>query len=149
MTQSKFDAASFLNTEVNAQFATEFTPCPEGEFPGQILEVTPRTVNTKNGEKIIVGVKWMILDQAVAEKMGNDQPTIRQDIWIDMEDNGTLSTGTNKNIGLGRLRKALKQDAADRPWSFAMLNGGSARIKVKHSLDGDKIRSEVSDVTGI
>lgn len=146
---SNFDPASFLNTEVNAAFATEFTPVPEGEYPAQILDVSARTVNTKNGERIIASVRWMICDQSVAELLGSDKPTVKQDIWVDMEENGTLSTGINKNIGLGRLRKALNQDDPNRPWSFAMLNGGSARVKVKHSLDGDKIRAEISDVVAV
>ncbi len=144
---STFDPASFLNTEVDAQFATEFTPVPEGEFDAQILDVAPRTVNTRNGERVIVGIKWGILDPSVADAMGIDQPSIRQDIWIDLEDNGALSVGTNKNIGLGKLRKAVKQDAPGRPWSFAMLNGAMARIKVKHGLDDKQvIRAEISEV---
>ncbi len=145
---STFDPASFLNTEVEASFETEFTPVPEGDFPAQILDVLPRTVNTKNGERVIVGIKWGITDQSVAEATGIEEPSVRQDLWIDMDDNGALATGVNQNIALGNLREVLDQNKEGQAWSFAMLTGGNATVKVKHRMtDNQRIMAEISEVS--
>lgn len=146
MSESNFDPASFLNMEVQVEFDKEFTPIPEGEYPAQISDVKPRTVNTKNGERIIVGIMWMITDQSVAEATGIDTPRVKQDIWIDMED-GVLCSGINQNIDLGKLRDTLDQNDPNVAWSFAQLTGGNATIKVKHRLtDNGRIMSEVSEI---
>ena len=145
---SNFDPASFLNTEVEAKFETAFTPVPEGDFPAQIVDVLPRTVNTKNGERIIVGIKWAITDQSVAEATGIDEPSVRQDLWIDMDDNGALATGVNQNIALGHLRDVLQQNNEGEAWSFAMLTGGVGTVRVKHRMtDNQRIMAEISEVT--
>lgn len=143
-----FDPASFLNTEINANFETSFTPIPEGEFQAQVLDVTPKVVPTKNGDRVIASLKWGILDQGVADLMKIDSPSVKQDLWIDMEDNGALSTGTNKNIQLGHIREVFKQNDPSRPWSFAMLAGGVGTVRIKHTLDDKQnIRAEVAAVT--
>lgn len=145
---SEFDPAAFLNMEVDAKFETEFTPIPEGEFPAQISDVVPRTVKTKNGERVIVGIKWLILDQSVAEQTGIESPTVKQDLWIDMDDNGALATGINQNIGLGALRDILGQNEEGKAWSFANLTGGEAIVKVVHRMtDNQRIMAEINQVT--
>jgi len=146
MSDSNFDPAAFLNMEVDAALETEFTPIPEGEYPAQIADIKPRTVNTKNGERVIVGVSWLITDPSVAEATGIDAPRVKQDIWIDQEDNGALSVGVNQNIQLGHLRDILGQNNPGEVWSFAQLTGGCATIKVKHRLtEQGRIMSEVAD----
>lgn len=148
MSNSNFDPANFLSMEVDSAFSTVFTAVPEGDYPAQIIEVIPREVATKNGDRIIVGVKWMVTDPSVAEAIGIDEPTVKQDLWIDQDDNGALSTGVNKNIALGNLRDVLNQNEPGKPWSFAHLIGGSATISVRHSItDNQRVMANVTNVS--
>lgn len=63
------------------------------------------------------------------------EPSVRQTLWLDTTESGGLDFGKGKNVGLGRLREALGQNAPGKPWAPGMLVGGVAKVKVSHSID--------------
>lgn len=129
---SIFDADSFMQTNFTEENETKIVPCPAGEYAAKIERVDPKV--TDSG-KAMLNVTWEILDPNVLAATGRSKVTVRQTIWLDI-DNGALQFGPGKNIGLGRLREACGQNVKGQPWQPAMLVGASA--KVKTVLDPDK-----------
>lgn len=146
-----FDPTSFLNnTAVEGAMETKFVTCPAGEWQAQISDVKARSVKNKDGEETpIVDVIWMASDHAITEATGQEQVQVRQSIFIDITPQGGLSTGPGKNIQLGRLREALKQNDPAVSWNFNMLKGAVAKIKVEHSPNAKDPASPYANVTAI
>lgn len=140
---SNFNADQFMQTEVEGQLDTEFTPIPEAEYPGFIKEVKPDT--TAKGSNLIE-VIWVVNDDAVRELIGLEEPTAKQTIWLDINEQGALEFGKNKNVSLGKLRDALGQNDG-KPWSPLMLLGQPAIVNIKHRLgDQGGVFAEVKGV---
>lgn len=140
---SDFNAEQFMQTEVEGQLETEFTPIPEAEYRAVIKEVKPDS--TPKGSPFLELI-WIIDDAGVRELMGQDEPTCRQTVWLDISDNGALEFGKNKNVGLGKLRDALGQNDG-KPWSPLMLMGQPATVNVKHRLGSEG--GTFSEVKGV
>ena len=146
---SQFDADAFLNQEVDANFESDFTPIPEGEFEAQIFKIAVATFKDKETqeEKPFLKLSWRINDPEVIESTGMDNPTVMQTVFLDFE-NGTLLEGTNKNIMLGKLREIGDLEA--NPFRMTDLEGISAMVKVKHRImDDGRPAAEVKAVTEI
>lgn len=144
---SKFDADAFLNQEVDANFESEYTPVPEGEFEAQIktVGVASFTDKTTGEEKPFLKLQWTITDPAVEEETGMSSPVVHQTVFLDFE-NGVLLEGTNKNVVLGKLREIGGLEA--NPFRMTDLTGVSAIVKVKHRiLDDGRPAAEVKGVT--
>lgn len=140
---SEFNAEQFMQTEVEGQLETEFTPIPEAEYRAVIKEVKPDT--TPKGSPFLELI-WIIDDQEVRDLIGMDEPTCRQTVWLDVNDNGSLAFGKNKNVGLGKLRDALGQNTG-APWSPTQLLGQPATVNIKHRLGSEGgVFSEVKGV---
>lgn len=129
---SSFDKDTFLNTEVTGKMETVYTPVPEGEWPGYVKDLDMREVN----DQPVLDLIWAIIDDRVKEQLGIDEPTVRQSIFIDVEPNGTLSFGPNKNVQLGRVRDVAGLNAPEQPFTFRMLQGiGPFKLKIGHRPD--------------
>jgi hypothetical protein len=142
-----FDPELFMNTNFAEANATKVIPCPAGEYNGIIEDVKTRVLDSG---QVLMDVVWNIDDVKAKEKSGRDKLTVRQSVWLDFE-NGNLAFGEGKNVGLGRLRAALNQNAAGKPWSPAMLKGQVAKVKVTHRPDkttGD-LYDQVSAVSAL
>jgi hypothetical protein len=126
-----FNADAFMQTEVEGEFETEFTPIPEDEYRALIKDVTAGT--TPNKGTPYLEVTWIVDDDGVRELLGLDEPTVRQTIWLDVNESGSLEFGKNKNIGLGRLRDALGQNSGGA-WGPSMLLGQVATVNIKHDI---------------
>ena len=140
---SEFNADQFIQTETEGQLETEFTPIPEGEYRAVIKEVKPDT--TPKGSPYLE-VIWIIDDQEIRDLIGMDEPTSRQTVWLDMNEQGGMAFGKNKNIGLGKLRDALGQNTG-APWSPLMLLGQPATVNIKHRLGSEG--GTFSEVKGV
>jgi hypothetical protein len=68
---------------------------------------------------------------------------VPQDVMLDLTDSGQLDMAKGRNVRLGRLREALDLNAPGRPFSFAMIQGRMAKVKVGHRVDGEDIYAEV------
>jgi hypothetical protein len=146
---STFNPEAFMSASIQGANDTQSMQVPEGDFQGMISKVEPRVVGQENPRPIIA-ITWKVDDEGVRQLTGRAEPTVRQTIWLDVTESGGLDMGKGKNAQLGKLRDALGQNDAGKPWNPGMLQGGVARIKVKHSLDkrdGVTINAEVSGVS--
>jgi hypothetical protein len=135
-----FDADKFLNQTVNAPMSTSTVPVPEGEYKA-IIDDGDKAISFREGGTDRNGndlspqcvVLFSILDDALKVKLNRDKVLVPHNIWLDVKgDDLDLSEG--KNVGLGRLRKAL--DMNDGPWSPNMMKGkGPVVIKVTQRSD--------------
>jgi len=147
-----FDPQNFLNsTAAEGAMETKFVTCPAGEYNASIVDVGARAIKDKNtGEETpVVDVVWGVSDQAVMEATGMETVRVRQSLFIDMTPQGGLATGPGKNIQLGRLREALKQNDPSKPWNFNMLKGAAARIKVEQSPNTKDPSNPYANVTAV
>lgn len=126
---SNFNPDDFMNVETTVTNETEYTPIPEGDYQGVISDL--KSDVSPNGSPML-NITWLVDDESVRKFTGMAEPTVRQTIWLDVNDNGSLASGANKNVGLGRLRAALGQNDG-KPWSPSMLRGGVALIKIGHT----------------
>lgn len=141
-----FDPELFGNTTFSEPNATRVAPCPEGTYPAMLKDWKTRVLDDG---RVVMDVTWDVDDAGAKEKTGRSAITVRQTVWLDFDANGGLMFGEGKNVGLGRLRDAIGQNAKGQPWSPNMLKGKAAKVKVTHRLDketGD-VYDQVSAVT--
>lgn len=155
-----FNPELFLNATVDESNSTELLAVPEGEYTAVTDPITAdsiRSYDIRKGDRAgqkgyALDLNWSINDDtgALKEYLGR-APKARQSVMLDLTQDGGLEFGKGRNVGLGRLREALNQNLTGRPWSFAMIGGQVAKIKVKHRLDTatGKTYVEVADVSKI
>lgn len=136
MSQSQFDPEAFLNAQHQGANATQFKPCPAGEYNAVVDDVKPREWRSKDGTKsgVALDVLWSIDSDVVRNELGRDKVIVTQGIMLDLELSGALATGENKNVRLGQLREAVGLNDASAPFSFGMLRGRAAKVKVEHEV---------------
>ena len=135
-----FDAEKFLNQTIHQPMSTATTPCPEGEYKA-FIDDGDRAISFREGGTDRNGndlspqciVLFNIMDDRVRDQLKRDKILVPLNIWLDVQgDKLDLSEG--KNVGLGRLRKALDQN--DGPWSPQMMKGkGPLMVKVGQRSD--------------
>jgi hypothetical protein len=149
-----FSPETFMNAVFNEANDTKIIPCPVGEFPAQILEVTPKSGIISKGDRAgetwaRLDVSWETSDHAACAATGRERVRVRQGIMLDLTPNGGLDFGPGRNVQLGRLREAVNLNQPGQPFSPAMFVGRSARISVAHTLDNRDnvtIQAEVRNV---
>lgn len=133
-----FDPASFLSQETSDQMDTQFILIPAGEYPALIKKVEARQTQSTNDPSqlwTILDVTYTIDDQGVREETGLPEPSIRQSLFLDLDEAGHLSTGKGKNVNLGRLREAVGLNQPGQAFTFDALVGQAVIIAVKHTPD--------------
>lgn len=143
-----FDADSFLQASIQGSNSTKVTPVPIGEYPGVIEKVVPRQWQSKDGtvSGVALDVFWLVEDQGVKDHLGRDTVSCKQGIMLDLTPQGGLDMSPGKNVGLGRLREAVGQNDASKPFSFQNLPGLMAKINVQHRVNGEDVFAEVKGV---
>lgn len=142
---STFNTDAFLNTQVEGETSTEYTPIPEGEYNAVIEKVDARTVGQNSSP--VLDVVWRL--DAPNEEDAHEK-SVRQTVWLDITSQGALDMGKGRNVQLGRLRDALGQNVAGQPWMPSMLLGNVATINVKHRMgDEGQIYSDVKGVAKV
>lgn len=142
---SNFDPDQFMSATTEEASETSFKPIPENDYQAVITKIEAR--NPKG--HAILDVHWAIDDPSLAAEMGIENPQVRQSVFLDVNEQGALQTGANKNVQLGRLRDALSQNNPGQPWAPSMMEGQVARISIKHRIDGDNIYSDVKGVARV
>lgn len=143
---SAFDPDQFSAMSVEGQNDTKYVPVPEGEYAAVI---TKKVFRPTDKGQLILDVTWKIDDATVAEAVGMKEPTVRQSVFIDRLENGSLDMGKGKNVKLGQLREAVGLNKPGQVFNFNMLEGRAALIKVKHrQYEGDTF-ADVKDVTAL
>jgi len=154
--ESAFNVSAMLNSQVTESNSTELLQIDEGEYIAVIDPVSEenfKSFDIKKGERagqkgLSLNLTWNINDEsgAIIAKIGRT-PKVRQNLFLDLTTQGGLDFGKGRNVSLGQLREALGQNMTGRPWSFGMLGGGVAKIKVKHRiLDDGRTMAEVQAV---
>tara|TARA_Y100000310_G_scaffold344774_1_gene459393 strand:- start:2029 stop:2472 length:444 start_codon:yes stop_codon:yes gene_type:complete len=127
---TQFDPDVFLNTEIEGAMETKFTPVPAGEHEAFIDDIAMREVN----DTPVLRVTWKVPNEALAAELGVDDIQVNDDLFLDIEADGRLMFGPNKNIKLGRLREALGQNKPGETWGFSQLRGaGPTKLIVSHN----------------
>ena len=143
---TSFDKETFMNTEVVGAMETVYTPVPEGEWPGYVKDLDMREVN----DSPVIDLTWVIIDDRVKEQLGIDEPTVRQTLFLDVDSNGSLSFGPNKNVQLGRVREVAGLNDPAAPFNFRMLQGiGPFTLKIGHRADKNDPSKVYADVQRI
>lgn len=136
---TQFNPETFMNTEVDQSNVTTYTPIPEGEYMGFIDEAQAVEVNGS----MAIDLTWVLTDEELKKKLSMERVTVRQRIFIDLDDAMNIEFGENKNVRLGRLRDALGQNKPGRKWQPSMLRGaGPAVLKIVQNAGKDKITGE-------
>lgn len=152
---STFDPVAFENMTIDQSNETKTTPLPEGDYRGLVSGVKIKTVKLSKGERAgqeqpVLEVVYDLEDPTggkILEELNRDKIQVRQDIWLDV-DNGTLAFGPNLNVQLGRLRDAVGQNKAGKPWAFKMLEGaGPVMVHVTHRTVNEDVYSQVSKIS--
>lgn len=150
---SVFDPESFGLTEINGATSTERIPIPEGEYLATVkdLVLPPRKIDTAEGPRWVTGIVWEIDDQNVRDITGQPRPRCRQDMWLDINEQGGLDMGKGKNVDLGKARAAFGLNDPSKPFRFDHFRGKAARILVKNNTqkDGANAGQVFSNVTKI
>jgi hypothetical protein len=163
---SDFDANAFMQQHVDGPLATEFTLVPPGEYLASIDDFEPDAVEQidfeykrgpragQPGTMTKLTLPFVINDEKLKAEMERDKVVITKQMILDIEDNGSLAKGKNKNVDLGRIRDALGQNEDDT-WSILKLRGaGPVMVRVVHvdfeRRDGSKgKRAEIDRVVKI
>lgn len=132
---SMFNPEQFTNLSTETGFSTRRSPIPEGEHIAACKGYKFR-VDEKDGKTyVVLDIQWRIDNQQLAESLGMKEAIITQGVFLDVDANGALEKGPNKNIQLGRVLEALGQNDGRR-WSAAMLEGaGPVKLLVSHDPD--------------
>jgi hypothetical protein len=105
---SMFDPNTFLNATTTEKMETRRTPVPEAEYIALIDDVKLRAAK----ESVMADIIWRIDNAELAAKMGLPKVTVRQTVFLDINESGTgLATGPNKNVQLGKVREAVGQNS--------------------------------------
>lgn len=151
MNDQVFDADSFMNETIDAPMETQMSGTPDGEYVAMIGDFDSsafKTIVTKNGDRPVLEIPFMIQDDALKAKLGREQVTHRETYWLDFDDNGKLATGPDKNTRLAQLRAALNQNVAGQPWSPSMLrNMGPLRVAIKTKSDKNDPDKKYTNIT--
>lgn len=158
-----FDPEKFMNSTVDQPFETERTLCPPGEYKMAIDDFTSEAFDSfefeyrkgeRAGEKGVIhkfNVPIVVLDDKVAAHLEMDKVVVYKTINLDLDEDGDLVWGKNKNIALGQLRNAVGQNAKG-PWSPSQLRGSKPFVgRVEHRRGKRKDGSEfvIAEVTTV
>jgi hypothetical protein len=143
-TSLPFDPAAFMSQTIDEPMATSLQGVPEGEYTAMIgdfdetafrsVTITNKTTNLSQSRPVLE-IPFLIQDDALKARLGREQITHRETYWLDINANGHLDTGPDKNVRLGQLRAALGQNQSG-PWAPSMLrNMGPVRIKITQTSD--------------
>lgn len=130
---SAFDPESFLHQETEAQFETEYTKIPDGDYTALIEKVEGKQITSG---QIIADVTYSLMDvDKLKTELNLQQALVKQGLFLDYE-NGVLAEGANQNVNLGKLREAVGQNKKGKPWNFGMLVGAGPLV-IHVVIDGD------------
>lgn len=144
-----FNPEEFLDQQIVESNSTQTVPVPVGDYMAIPTDVKCRSWQSKNDPSmsgLALDIIWEIDSPELKELLGRDKVTAKQGVMLDINDAGQLDMGKGRNVGLGRLREALGLNNPGQPFSFTMIPGRPAIIKIAHRIDGENIYAEVKGV---
>ena len=146
-----FDAEKFMTSTTDGPMSTAPVLCPEGEYKA-IVDDGDKAITFRNGTKDgnewhQMGVLFNVTDDAVRAQLKRDKVLVPYNTFLDIKGDA-LDTEEGKNVGLGRLRKALGQN--DGSWAPAMMKGkGPVMVKISHRADKNDPSVKYAEVTRV
>jgi hypothetical protein len=134
MAKSNFDPNVFLNQELSGASEVKYTPIPEGEYKGYIDDLN---MDSYEDTPILV-ITYALLDDdnKLKTMLGLEKPTVQDRLFLDVNEDGSIAFGPNKNVRLGRVREAVGQNDPKKKWQFNMLRGaGPVLLKIAHNYN--------------
>ena len=152
-----FNPDDFMNQTVDQPLDHERTMVPPGEYQMRIGDFDRDAFETfeftyqrgpnagQEGKLHKFTCPIIVEDDTVKQKMGVETPMVYHQCTLDVDEHGKLLWGPNKNIALGQLRHATRQNDVGTPWSIGNLRGaGPFMGKVEHRegkrKDGSKFK---------
>lgn len=128
-----FDPASFLRAPVDTELPTRRQPLPAEETYGQITKID--LVSGKKDDRVWakLNVSIAISDQEFLQRAGREQATITYGLMLDVNENGALQFGADKNFRLGALRAATGTNLPGKP--LEDMVGQYIRFTIGHRPD--------------
>lgn len=141
-----FDKEAFLATSIEGELETSYTPLPDDDYEGFIDDIEVGEIN----DDPVLFLTIALTDQKAVEFMEREKPTIRETVFLDINENGGLEMGKNKNVKLGQYRAAAGQNTG-KPWAPGQLRGaGPLLLKIVRKPDKDdpeKVYNRIVKVT--
>lgn len=150
MSDSIFNPEALLDTTYEESPPDHYTPIDEGEYPLKIKNINVRRQTTNDGRAFhVADVDFIVEDEGVKAKLNMPEPSARMSIFLDLNEQGQLDMGTNKNVKVGALKKAVGLKEG-RKWSFRHMIDCTCYGKIKQEADRndpERIYSRVVTVT--
>lgn len=147
-----FDAEKFMTSTTAGPMSTSVPQCPEGEYRA-VVDDGDKAITFRNGAKDgrewhQMAVLFSIQDDAVKALLKRDKVLVPHNMFLDISGD-QLDTEEGKNVGLGRLRKALNQNDGSA-WAPAMMKGkGPVMVKVTHRADQNDPSIKYAEVSRV
>ena len=145
MANANFDAEAFLNQTIDAPLKEEPDLIPPGEYEAVIDKVGARAPKD-NDSGVNVSILWEITDPELKAQMGRPKIIVPQFMFCELDENGRLATGGDKNWRLGQIREAVGQNKTGAWHVQQLLGAGPARIRVKHNDYQGNVSAQVDRV---
>lgn len=152
MVTSVFNVENLMQATQENAFDTEYALVPEFSYTAMVDSFKVR----QQKDSVMLDVFWTVdgdqptpTGESLKQITGMPKNKVKQGLFLDITDQGTLDAGKGRNVELGRLRTSLGQNIPGQIWGLNMLKGGVARIMVGHRpyTDGSgKVASEVKGV---
>lgn len=139
-----FDPNAFMSQTIDAPLEDEFKLVDIGEYKAMIDDFDSSYVEQidfeyKKGQRAGQAGQMtkftcpFVLDSPEQQaKLNRDKIMVPKQIILDIDQNGNLDFGINKNVPLGQIRTAVGQKDK-KPWGLADLRGaGPVMVKVEH-----------------
>lgn len=150
MNASMFDPSSFLDATIDAP-SEKRPPLPVGDYTAIIGEVTARQWQSKDGSKS--GIAWDVpltfdvpAEVQAATGMGPTL-TLKDAIFLDLTEGGTINNAPGKNGRLRAYREAVNLNKPGDVFSARKMTGQVIRVAIKHELYEDNIVERIGAVT--
>jgi hypothetical protein len=137
MSKSMFDPDAFLDSFVEGANETDRVLIPAGVYPAYV-----ESVDMRHGERESDGSPWVMLvlkyvieSEEAASALNRDKIVLTDSMFIDLNDEGQIAIGTNKNVMLGKLRAAT--DLNTGRFSPRDLVGHRLLLSIAHKVNKD------------
>lgn len=146
-----FNPEDFLSASFTDPTDTRRTPCPVGEYIGEVDSVKPRGWQSKDGTKagVAYDVMWNIEDEGARAAVGRAKVLVRQTFMFNFIE-GTQQIdhdNAKTNVAFGKFREAI--GCNDGEFSWLMAVGRRAKVKVGHEMYKGEPQDGVEAVTAL
>lgn len=148
MAASKFNPETFAAMTFQGKGSVESFPVPVGDYEATIdsykVDSWESQKNDSGGLKLVV--MWNVPGHAfipqgefegrsVLEYTGREKNLVKQELFLDLTEDGGLDMGKGMNVQLNRTREAIDLNDDSEPWSFDMFVARRGLCSISHRPD--------------